>query len=143
MLHLRIINAPHGIPTEKAHAHNVIARLHFLDQQNRKLFFIDGRWGDTVQPTRLQAHQAATELLAIDIPVGQIRELDIACKFPNSDVAYGFNNDSYARGMTPPEWRLPQGDYRVRVQLIGTLVNREWVLPFRVGGWGELLTVLP
>lgn len=142
MLHVRIINQPHGIPSERSSAKGVIGRLHFIDSSDKELFFIDGRWSDTTQPSNLQPNQSTVDLLSIDIPVGQIRELDIACKLANSDAAYAFNNDSYSHsGLANPNWRLPQGEYKVRVHVMGSLVNVEWLLPFQVGGWGEPLKV--
>lgn len=142
-LHLRLINRPRSVPSERDIARDVIARIHFLDKNDRELFFIDGRWSDTTQPPHLPPSTPGIELLTVTIGIGQIRELDIAFKFRDESQAYAFNNDSYQfQFMQNPAWRILQGTYKVRVNVVGPLVNREWILPFRVGAKGERMQVL-
>jgi hypothetical protein len=142
MLHLRIINQPASLPTQNAIARDVIARIHFIDSRANELFYIDGRWADTVQPGALPPDRPTIELLPVTIGIGQIRELDIACKIQDDHYAYGFNNDSYQGEMLKRTWRMAPGEYSARVHLMGPLVNRVWSLRFRVGGSGEGLAVI-
>jgi hypothetical protein len=142
MLHLRLINEATGLPSERAVARDVVARLHFLALDGHEMFFMDGRWADSTQPPDLQHLQAAIDLLSQTIGIGLIRELDVAFKIIEHDVAYAFNNDSYIVGLENSARRLPPGEYKVRVHVMGPLLNKEWTLPFRVGDKGERLQVL-
>ena len=89
-IHCRFINDPE-VPTPESLAQNVTATIEFRDVNDRMLFTLDGRWGDTDQP---QPGQTTIDLLSVDFQIGQTRELDIAFKHPEEAESHGLNNVS-------------------------------------------------
>ena len=122
--------------TEDAIATDVIARLTFKDDAGNTLFEMLGRWGDTLQPPNLTG-QTVAEIRAVDFPIWQIRELNIAFKYTQERFAYGFNNESYGYiDWKNPHRELRDVNYTVVIELGAARVDQKWVLQFRNLGVG-------
>lgn len=138
-VHARFVNDP-VVPTPDAVAKDVIGIVEFYDASGKKQFFLDGRWGDTDQP---QPGAQTIQLLAVNIPIGQTREIDIAFKFPEDDECHGVNNDSYRTGdLKDPRWRLTGSDFYAVVRLRAPYIDKRWKLHFRNPGPGKQLEAL-
>ena len=133
-IHCRFINDPE-VSTLESIARNVTATMEFRDANNRLLFTLDGRWGDTDQP---QPGQTTIDLLSVDFQIGQTREVDIAFKYPGDADSYGFNNDSYGRpDWRDPRWRLDGEDFSLVIRLRGPYIDNRWQCYFRNPGVGQ------
>jgi hypothetical protein len=130
-IHCRFINDPE-VSTPESVAQNITATLEFRDANNRMLFTLDGRWGDTDQP---QPGQTTIDLLSVDFQIGQTREVDIAFKHPEEAESHGLNNDSYGRpDWKDPRWRLDGEDFSVVIRLRGPYIDNRWQCYFRNPG---------
>jgi len=128
---LRVENDP-LVPTADSVARQVTARISFCRVDGTKLFDFDGRWSDTIQPSRLPLLEPTIELNTVDIAIGVRRELDLVLKYDAETDCFGVNNKSYrfpwARN---PEWELGAGEYLIRVRLRGIGVDQPFLLRFR------------
>jgi hypothetical protein len=130
-VHLKIRNDPQ-FPVPEANAKGVSAKITFYDSQNSELFTFDARWSDTDQPSSRAQLQSKFDLLCVDIPIGQTREIDIAMKYPDETDAYGFNNDSYfCSQYQNPQWKLVGEDFTVEVRVRGTYIDKIWRMRFK------------
>ena len=100
-LHCRFTNDPE-VSTPESIAQNITPTVEFHDANNRVLFVLDGRWGDTDQP---KPGRTTIDLLSVDFQIGQTREVDIAFKHPEEAESHGLNNDSYGGTLRPRFWR--------------------------------------
>lgn len=130
-LRLKICNDP-PVPVPSANAIKVGARLTFYDSNDSELFSFEGRWSDADQPSIRHPGESKADLLSVDIPIGQSRDIDIAMKYPNEAEAYGINNDSYfAFHYQNPAWKLVGEEFRVEVRLRGTYIDKTWRMRFK------------
>ncbi len=134
-LKLRVSNDPLPIVfrwMQRQSARDCRATIHFLHIDgtgfiSRKM---PGRWAGSVQPVPLQGsiqpgnghieiHDIArlTAESRIHIPAGESEGLDVAVRFANSNVAFGWTNESYRHGGRHPDFNLPAGRYLVDILL--------------------------
>ncbi len=132
-LRLRIENDP-KLGTEISQAVDVAARLTFIREKQDRTFSFEGRWSDTVQPSRLSLQRTAAELKTVNILIGTTRILDVVLKHNSETVCYGVTNDSYAPGnelLKNQDWALEAGVHTVRVRLRSANVHQTFELKFR------------
>jgi len=134
-LHVKFTNDP-PFPAEEAIGRDVIAQLAYKDAAAQLLFELRGRWGDSEQPTR--PGQSIVQLEPTDFPIGALRELDLAFKYPADADCYAMNNETYRM----PDWRDPRRVLRgerfgVCVRLRAAGVDQSWVFRFRNLGPGK------
>ena len=141
-IHLRIINDP-KFPTEHGNANGIGATIAFLDSNNTELFNLDGRWGDSTQPSSVERGQSTFHLLTVDLPIGRTREIDIAFKYPEETDCFAFNNESYQfPRFQHPARRLVGTWFSARVRIRGPNVDHSWIVSFRNPGAGSGLEVV-
>jgi hypothetical protein len=88
--------------TTKSIATAISPRLTFFcDLTGERLFELEGRWSDSVEPPQLPKDRTPTELKTTSIPIGAKRRLDLVMKYANEAVCYGVNNDSYGYNKAP------------------------------------------
>jgi hypothetical protein len=135
----RFVNDP-VVPTPDGVANDVVGTVEFFDASGERLCFMDGRWADTDQP---QPGTSTVQLLAVNIPIGQTREMDIAFKFPDDEDCYGVNNDSYrARDFKDQRWKLSGSDFYAVIRLRAPYIDKRWRFHFRNPGAGNGLQAL-
>jgi hypothetical protein len=133
-IHCRFINDPE-VSTPESLARDVTATLEYRNKEDRTLFILDGRWGDTDQP---QPGQNTIALLSVDFRIGQTREVNLAFKHPEEEECHGLNNDSYGRpDWKDPRWRLDGTDFSVTIRLRGPYIDNRWRVRFRNPGAGR------
>jgi hypothetical protein len=140
-LRMRFVNEPkqHG---KDARATNVGARIAF-SRDGVLIREIDARWTESDQPTeRLKKNQSITDFLRVDFDILEEREIDIAVKAPNDQLAYIFNNDSYLYEARKPDFALEPGIYQVRVRLAGVGVDERFNFSFINPGAGKRIDTL-
>ena len=122
-VHVAVRNDPDArIRHREATAQRVIARISFFAEgTERPLFTLDGRWGDTQQPSTRSPFDSIADLLPMDFPPnGERHELDIAMKYEDDEWCYAFANESYrAVDWRKPEWKLVGESFKVRISLQG------------------------
>jgi hypothetical protein len=129
MLHLRIKSDTWTpLPTERSLARRVSATVTASDVNGKELFEMHGRWSDEPQPTHLAADRSVTEILAVDFGLGQSRELDL-CLLERGEC-FGFNNDSYQRGVVDRQWAMPGSIHCLKVRVQGVLIDETWIIDF-------------
>lgn len=133
-VHAGFVNDP-VVPTPDGVAKDVLGIVEFFDATGKKLYFLDGRWADTDQP---QPETPTVQLLSVNIPIGQTREMDIAFKYPEDDDCYGVNNDSYRTSdFRDPRWKLTGSDFYAIVRLRAPYIDKRWRFSFRNLGSGK------
>jgi hypothetical protein len=139
-LHVKFMNDPKR-STGMSIARQVLAEIVFTDAKTEgEICRVRGRWGDTLEPSRLPQHLTPEDALAtVDFAIGQIRELDIAYKYPDEQECYAMSNDTYGR----PDWRYEKqktlcNEIKARVRLRGVGVDASWEFRFENPNRGAL-----
>lgn len=139
---VRLINDP-AKPLPSSVATGVSAKIYFFDESGAELFHIDGRWGDTEQPSNRPPLASRFDLLQVDIGIGLTRELDILFKDPAEDECYAFNNDSYGGdGFKPERFRLRGGKFHVEVRVRGVNIDQSFRFDVVNPGRGKNLEIV-
>jgi hypothetical protein len=108
----------------------VHARILFYNEENRLLFEMAGRWGETRQPAAFETTRGL-EIVDIDANEKPI-EVNVAMKYTWETDCYAFNNESYqVNGFKLSKFRLSGKRFRVCIQLVGVNFRKQW--------WFELL----
>ena len=147
-LHVRFVNDPQ-VPTDNSIARGIIANISYLAKKDLKPILSQaGRWGDSPQPPAVQKGTPVVDLAHMDFPIGAIRELNLAIKYPEDSDCYAVNNQSYSSpNLRNPNQRLLGEDFIAQVRLRGPYVDRSWKFEFKnlgaghglkVGQWEEL-----
>jgi hypothetical protein len=116
-LKIRVVNDPKK-PPPTAEAKGITAKV-TISRDGHTVREVDGRWSESEQPIRrIMNLQTITDLLHMDIGIGDERSIDLVAKAKADRDAYIFNNDSYLHqpGMKKREHRLEPGEYEVRVR---------------------------
>jgi hypothetical protein len=94
---------------------------------------IPARWSDTpAPPAAPPASSYRWDLPATGVPA------EIAVAVTNGNEAFAFSAESYEYGGRKPEWRLPPGDYGVRIRLAATEATAEGEFRLAVARDGAL-----
>ena len=143
-LHVKFKNDPKRSITNSI-ARDILAEIVFSDAAAEGVICrVRGRWGDTLEPSRLPQHLTPEDALAtVDFAIGQIRELDIAYKYQDEPECYAMSNDTYGR----PDWRyekqkMPFNEIKARVRLRGVGVDVSWDFWFENPKKGELRPII-
>ena len=137
--HVIFVNEPaNAVPN--AVAKDVIATISYCDDTGKEIASVNGRWGDSPQPT--DPFNPMIDLVPAEFKIGLPRELNIALKYPEDDSCYGFHNGSYFQ----PEWRDPSlkllgEEYEVKVLLRGPWVDETYTFFLRNLGKGKSLEI--
>jgi len=116
--------------------HAAIGFYH-LDGQNVFGRKMNGRWSGSVEPTPtvqisgegisienlfVSGNQTSASTTLQDIYPGEKASLDIAARFDDDKVCYGWNDEGYFSNplWRNPKWGLPSGRYIVKVELISS-----------------------
>lgn len=142
--HMRFSNNP-VMRVEQATARKVFAQISYYNDSKRRLVGpIFGRWGDTEQPGTRSPFDPNRDLLSVDLESsGLPRELNLALKYPDENVIYAFNNDSYVySGWKNPSFILKEKQVFIHVRLSGENVDDSdlWIL---LENKGKSLTLQP
>ncbi len=141
-LKVRVVNDPQR-PSPTAEAKGVTAKV-TISRNGRTVREVDGRWSESEQPhRRIRNLQSITDLLHMDIGIGDERSVDLVFKAVADRDAYIFNNDSYLcpPDMKKPDHRLEPGDYEVRVRLRAPRVDEVFKFRFINPGAGEAMRI--
>ena len=105
---------------------------------------MEGRWSASSEPPRALASGENVDLAwlrshnRMDIPVGENETVDIAARFDDDKVCYGWSNENYF--IEPPwrnrRWEQPEGRYIVRVEIRTT--GLKFIQYFRLCNEGPL-----
>jgi hypothetical protein len=114
--------------TDKNHATSIRAEITYLND-NRKVLFgpIQGRWGQTFQPSEIKRSQGPL-IESVDFPNnGAVRSLDFLIKYPEDDYCYAFNNDSYDFGylFQNPAYVIKSRKFIIQIRLKGPFISDE------------------
>ncbi len=95
MAHIQFANNPKPI-TDSNSAKDVRAEITFYDiHRNVLLGPIEGRWGETEHPTRMEKGEQK-QIESIDFPNnGAKRHINLIIKYPEDEFCYAYNNESY------------------------------------------------
>ena len=130
---VRFVNTPAGLPFPNCVAHDVRAKVRFLEPTagGRLLLAIEGRWADSDQPAIRDWRQHRNDLLKMDFGIEEQRSLDIAFRDDQTGEFYAFNNDNYTYPqMKKPEHLLGGQRFLVRISLLGPWVDETFEFLF-------------
>jgi hypothetical protein len=121
---------------DAAIAREVIARMEFfnidVEQNPDRLFEVYARWATNPQP---KPGVPTKEILATDIRIGEMVELDVAVKYLHEAEAFGVSNDSWSHSLRHPKLKLTGKRFLVVVRL--TAVNVKETFEFRFENLGR------
>lgn len=95
------------------------------------------RWSAQPQPLKYELTSTDTPIELPDlslVPIGQLmnissgaeKVIDIAWRKSTSDIAYGWSHENILRGWEHPDFVIPQGEFKVKIELqTGDKVFRE------------------
>lgn len=118
--------------TDRNHANGVRAEITYLDK-NRNILIgpIDGRWGQTDQPSEIKRSETP-RIESVNFPNnGAKRTLDFLMKYPEDDYCYAFNNKSYNYGylFQNPSYEIKNKNFIVQIRLLGSYIpDKSWEL---------------
>ena len=92
---VRFVNNPIGPPFPNSVAHDVRAKIRFLEPKpgGRLLLAIDGTWGDNNQPS-IRSWRQHRDLLKVEFGIEEEHSLDIAFRDGETGELYAFNHDN-------------------------------------------------
>lgn len=130
---VRFVNRPAGLPFPNSVAHDVRAKVRFLEPAagGRLLLAIEGRWADSDQPGLRDWRQHRNDLLKMEFGIEEEHSLDIAFRDDQTGEFYAFNNDNYTYPqMKKPEHLLAGQYFLVRISLLGPWVDETFEFRF-------------
>jgi hypothetical protein len=130
---VRFVNTPTGLPFPNSVAHDVRAKVRFLEPTagGRLLLAIEGRWADSDQPSIRDWRQYRNDLLKMEFGIEEEHSLDIAFRDDQTGEFYAFNNDNYSYPqMKKPEHLLAGQRFLVRISLLGPWVDETFEFLF-------------
>lgn len=131
------VNSPvKGGTTESAKG--VSARIRF-ESSVREPLTLWGRWSHLSEPLQAGAKDFDPAINCCDIEPNNFPvKLDVAIWHPNTTFAYAYNNASLMPGVSRlggnPDFLLPPGEHRIRIDLSGQRVSQTFWLQLRVPG---------
>jgi hypothetical protein len=129
---VRFVNQPQG-PFPNSVARDVRVKLRFFEPVpgGRLLLAIDGRWGDSDQPSIRDWRQSRTDLLRMGFGIEEERSLDVAFRDDQTGEFYAFNNENcHYPLMKKPEHLLVGQHFMVRISLLGPWVDETFEFQF-------------
>jgi len=129
---VRFVNQPQG-PFPNSVARDVRVKLRFFEPVpgGRLLLAIDGRWGDSDQPSIRDWRQSRTDLLRMGFGIEEERSLDVAFRDDQTGEFYAFNNENcHYPLMKKPEHLLVGQRFMVRISLLGPWVDETFEFQF-------------
>jgi len=129
---VRFVNQPQG-PFPNSVARDVRVKLRFFEPVpgGRLLLAIDGRWGDSDQPSIRDWRQSRTDLLRMGFGIEEELSLDIAFRDDQTGEFYAFNNENcHYPLMKKPEHLLVGQHFMVRISLLGPWVDETFEFQF-------------
>lgn len=149
-LRLNLTNDPE-FTSPDSQALQVAARISmFRENSNELLYEYQGRWCESVEPSRLANNETPATLKTMDIPVNTSQKLDIVVKnertpqllldMSNTErgmydrqrySCFAINNESYRFFLLEnPAWELLPGVYRALVSVRSANINQQFELTF-------------
>jgi hypothetical protein len=128
---LCIVNDPHSTELS-ATARGVGAKVrYFIPGGEAPFLEIDGRWAGTDEASLRDPRQSRTDLLRIDLGIGEERRVDIAFRDMETKRFFAWNNDNY----NFPDLIKPEHEFRdplidVQVRLRGLGVDKTFAFSF-------------
>lgn len=144
-LKARFVNQPSGLPFPNAVAHDVRAKLRFLEPTSggKLLLAIEGRWAHLDEPLIRDWRQYRNDFLKIEFGIEEEHSLDIAFRDDQTGEFYAFNNDNYNYPqMKKPEHLLAGQQFLVRISLLGPWVDETFEFLFSHDSTGTT-TLMP
>ncbi len=132
-MRVRFVNRPAGLPFPNSVAHDVRAKVRFLEPtpEGRLLLTIEGKWSDSAQPSIRDFRQHRNDLTKMDFAIEEEHSLDIAFRDDQTGEFYAFNNDNYTYPlMKKPEHLLAGQRFLVRISLLGPWVDQTYEFLF-------------
>jgi hypothetical protein len=142
-LRVRFVNKPAGLPLPNSVAHDVRAKIRFLEpaSEGRLLLTIEGKWADSAQPSVRDFRQHRNDLTKMEFGIEEEHSLDIAFRDDETSEFYAFNNDSYTYPqMKKPEHLLVGQRFFVRISLLGPWVDQTYEFLFSNDSSGTKIT---
>lgn len=130
---VRFVNTPTGLPFPNSVAHDVRAKVRFLEPTagGSLLLAIEGRWADSGQPSIRDWRQSRNDSLKTEFGIDEEHSLDIAFRDDQTGEFYAFNNDNYTYPqMKKPEHLLAGQHFLVRITLLGPWVDETFEFLF-------------
>jgi len=102
-------------------AENCQATISFSNEANEHIFSMKGRWTDTPELPFMEQGERIVKVLypdSVSIREGDKQVLDIAVMKEGDREAFGWNNKAYLHSWKTPEYKLPKGQYNVKIEIV-------------------------
>lgn len=141
-LRIKIKNDPRKLPfVPRQTASSCHGTIIFLDAE-KKAFSkpMQIRWADSPEPIKkeilnneiinLPEHNLVRLSKYIDIPPDEAELSDLAIRFFNENIAYGWCTDSYFKNMRHSDYTFNKGSYFAKVSILTGDLKFEAIIPF-------------
>jgi len=101
-------------------AENCRATVSLFNEAEESLFSMRGRWADSPELAHLPQSEWIVRILYPDpatIIEGSEQILDIVVMKEGDNEAFGWNNEAYLNNWKTPQYRLPIGRYKVKIDI--------------------------
>lgn len=101
-------------------AENCRAMVSFFNEANELLFSMSGRWANTPELAFLPPNEQIIKVLypdPVNIIAGKEEILDVVVMKEGETEAYGWNNEAYLNNWKTPKYKLPKGNYKVKIDI--------------------------
>jgi len=102
-------------------AENCKATLEFIDSNSKPLFTMHGRWASTPEIPQISKDAVIERVLypdPVSIFAGNQEVLDVIVQQEGDSSCYGWNNEAYLNNWKTPAFKLLEGNYKVKINII-------------------------